>query len=93
VKLGKNASDTCVMLSEAYGGDTVKKSHVLNGVNGSKRACISKFQMKTVLITFFNIKGIVYFEFIPQGQTVNQAYYVETLRQLCEAVHRKRPEL
>jgi hypothetical protein len=28
VKLGKNASDTCAMLSEAYGGETVKKSSV-----------------------------------------------------------------
>jgi hypothetical protein len=26
VKLGKNASDICAMLSEAYGGETVKKS-------------------------------------------------------------------
>jgi hypothetical protein len=26
VKLGKNASDTCAMLSEAYGGEAMKKS-------------------------------------------------------------------
>jgi hypothetical protein len=49
--------------------------------------------MKTVLITFFNIKDVIHFEFIPQDQSVNQAYYVEMLKQLHEAVHRKLPEL
>jgi len=28
VKLGKNASDTCAMLSEAYEGEAMKKSSV-----------------------------------------------------------------
>jgi hypothetical protein len=46
---------------------------------------MSKWQTKAVLITFFDIKDIVYFEFILQGQTVNQAYYVEILKQLHEA--------
>jgi hypothetical protein len=44
---------------------------------------MSKSQMKTMLITFFNIKGTVHFEFIPQGQAVNQAYYVEIMKQNC----------
>jgi hypothetical protein len=43
--------------------------------------------MNALLITFFNIKGTIHFEFIPQGQTVNQAYYVEILKLLHEAVH------
>jgi len=43
---------------------------------------MSKSQMKTVLITFFNIKGTVQFECIWKGQTVNHAYYVEILKQL-----------
>jgi hypothetical protein len=54
---------------------------------------MSESQMKTVLITFFNIKAIVHFEFIQQGQTVNQAYYVDILKWLHEAVCRKGPKL
>jgi hypothetical protein len=57
-----------------------------------KKARTSKSQMKTI-ITFFDIKGTVHFESIPQGQTVNQAYYMEILKQLYEVVHRKRSEL
>jgi hypothetical protein len=40
------------------------------------------------LITFFNI-----IRFIPQGQTVNQGYYVEILKRLREGVCIKRSEL
>jgi len=34
-----------------------------------KKAHVSKSQMKTLIITFFDIKFIVHFEFILQGQT------------------------
>jgi hypothetical protein len=59
----------------------------------TKKAPISKKQMETVLNTFFDVKGIVHFEFIPQGQTVNEAYYVNIVKGLCEAVCGKRPQL
>jgi hypothetical protein len=36
-----------------------------------KKACVSKSQMKTMLTTYFDIKGTVHLEFIPWGQTVN----------------------
>jgi hypothetical protein len=54
---------------------------------------MSKSQMKKVLITLFDIKGTVHFEFTPQGQTVNRAYYMEILKWLPEALRRKGPEL
>jgi hypothetical protein len=71
----------------------MKKSSVFEWHKQFKEDHISKLQMKAMLITFFNIKGIVHFEFIPQGQTVNQAYNVEILKQLHEAVFRERPEI
>jgi transposase len=46
-----------------------------------------------MLITFFYIKGTDDFEFIPQNQTVNRAYYVKIMKQLHEAECRQRPEL
>jgi len=53
---------------------------------------MSKSQTKTMFITFFDIKGTVQFELIPQSPAVNQVYHVETLKWLHEAVRRKRPE-
>ena len=40
-----------------------------------------------------DIRGIVHYEFVQTGQTVNQVYYLEVLKRLREKVRRKRPEL
>ena len=53
----------------------------------------SKSRVKTMLLTFFDIRGIVHYEFVPTGQTVNQVYYLEVLERLREKVRLKRPEL
>ena len=50
-------------------------------------------QIKTILITFFDVRSIVHLEFILQGEAVSQADYVEILTILHAAVLRKRLEL
>jgi hypothetical protein len=81
------------VLSKVYGGEARKKSSVLEWHIWFKESLHVKITLtNTVLITFFNIKGIVRFEFIPQGQKVSRAYYVEILKQLYGTVCRKRLE-
>ena len=46
-----------------------------------------------MLLTFCYIRGIIRYEFVPTGETVNQVYYLEVLERLREKVSRKRPEL
>jgi len=42
-----------------------------------------------MLLTFFDIRGIVHYEFVPTGQTVNQVSYLEVLERLHEKVRWK----
>jgi hypothetical protein len=77
------------MLSDACGVEAMKKSSILIGKNGSNRARMSKSQMKTMFINFFDINGSVHFAFIQQGQTVNLPCYVEILKLLLATVSRR----
>ena len=58
-----------------------------------KKARKSKSKVKVMLIVFFDNQGIVHFEFLPQGQTVNQTVYKKILWHLVRSVHEKRQSL
>ncbi|GFW32630.1 mariner mos1 transposase [Trichonephila clavipes] len=58
-----------------------------------KKARMSKSRIKTVIIVFFDIQGIVFCEFVPQGQTVNSAFYLEVLRRLKRRIVRVRADI
>ena len=49
-------------------------------------------KVKVMLIVFFDMEGIVDYEYVPQGQTVNQQFYLQVLKRLRLAVSRKRPQ-
>ena len=51
----------------------------------------SKRRVKTTLLTFFDIRGIVHYEFVPTEQTVNQVYCLEVMERPRENVRRKQP--
>jgi hypothetical protein len=57
-----------------------------------KKARMSKSKIKTMLVIFFNIQGIIMTWYVPPGQTVNETYYVELLTKLRGKIRRKRPE-
>ena len=42
---------------------------------------------------FYDIRGIVHYEFVPTGQTGSRVYYLEVLERLLEKVSWKEPEL
>ncbi|XP_046683529.1 uncharacterized protein LOC124369546 [Homalodisca vitripennis] len=47
---------------------------------------MSKSKVKSMLIAFFDVKGIVHEEFVPPGQTVNGQYYREVAVEVCPEV-------
>jgi hypothetical protein len=52
-----------------------------------------KNKAKSMLIIFFNLKGISHKEFVLAGQTASFEYYCDVLRRLNENVQRLRPQL
>ncbi|GFY33319.1 uncharacterized protein TNCV_1897711 [Trichonephila clavipes] len=54
---------------------------------------MSKSRMKAMLIVFFDKNGVVHSELVPEGQTVNGAFYMEVLKRLELRVNQVRPEI
>ena len=49
--------------------------------------------MKVMLTCFFDSRGIIHYEYAPEGQAINKEHYLELLRRLRDAVRRKRPDM
>ena len=61
-------------------------------ISSTEDSAAGEFHIKTMLIAFFDIDGLVHHEFVPTGQTVNKELYKTVLRRLRDAVRRHRPE-
>jgi len=49
--------------------------------------------MKVMLVVFFDWHGVIHYEFVPHGHTVNKEFYIAVLKRLREAVRQKMPQL
>jgi len=63
------------------------------GTLPSKKVRWQPSTTKTMIIVFFDARGIVHHEFVPQGQTVNQEVYISVLRRMREALGHRCPDL
>ena len=57
-----------------------------------KKSRMEKSKIKTLVITFYDSKGIIYKEFVPPGKTVNAMYYFAVMKRLLARIRHVRPE-
>lgn len=53
----------------------------------------TKSKVKMMLVAFFDSRGLIHQEFVPQGKTVTAAFYCEVMDRLLKRICRDRPEL
>ncbi|UYV79128.1 hypothetical protein LAZ67_17001194 [Cordylochernes scorpioides] len=58
-----------------------------------KKARQVRSNVKVLLTVFFDCRGVVHHEFLPQGRTANKEYYLQVMRNFREAIRQKRPDL
>ena len=92
VKLGRNTSETCTMLSEAHGKKPWRNKVLQSGIYISKRFHKNKDTERSShpkIISSNENADKVWNLVIQTRQDINQAYYTEILK-LYETVHKKK---
>nr|AAC16610.1 transposase [Drosophila simulans]AAC16611.1 transposase [Drosophila simulans]AAC16615.1 transposase [Drosophila simulans] len=69
-----------------------KKSYVDPGQPATSTARPNRFGKKTMLCVWWDQSGVIYYELLKPGETVNTARYQQQLINLNRALQRKRPE-
>ena len=75
----------------AYDPETTDQSieYRTKGDTRPTRSRQSRLKIKVMLTVFFNYCGVVHYEFLPPGQTVNKEYYLNVMRRFCTTIMRR----
>ena len=57
-----------------------------------KKVPLQKSKVKTMLVCFYDSRGIIHHEFVPEGQTVTGIFYFSVMESLWKRIRRVRPE-
>ena len=93
VKNKIKCADAFRMLTVAYGEATLNSLARHSGSPRLKKARQVRPNVKVLLTVFFDCRGVVHHEFLPQSRIVNKKYYLQVMRNLREAIPQKRPDL
>ena len=64
----------------------------VTSITKRKKFRLHKSKVKTMLVGFYDSKGIIHHEFVPEGQTVTGSFYLSVLERLWKRIRRVRPE-
>ena len=94
MKLGKTATETYLLLKEVYGNECLSRARVFEWFKrfqDGREDVEDQIKIQSNDDCFFDVHGIVHLNWVPEGQTVNQYYYLEVLAQLREKIRKKDP--
>ena len=57
-----------------------------------KKFRLQKSKVKTMLVYFYDSKGIIHHEFVPEGQTVTGSFYLSVVKCLWKRIRHVWPE-
>jgi hypothetical protein len=87
-KLGKSTTETF-----QYDSETKHQSMHWKSPTSKKKSMEEQVQFESNDDRFFDIRGIVHIDWVPERPTVNWVYYKDVLTILHERVRRKIPEI